>query len=278
MLREENDTGGGLGLRLWVRDHRRAGTASGRLQAESAEHSWRAVSVRVPGQPGDVPGRGAGRAKSAGAARAGVRYDESRRWIVVRDDHAAGGWFSLLHTVDRRCRGRRSGDEDLLRIGLLQQRDRGPRADRRCRLLQPEGRAPRHCASAVVLLQGDRNLAPRLCLYAAGLRRQHEDEVSGALPAARLGRKRAGLARSGTRRRDHGQPHRREEGEAHDRRHGQPQCGEARRERSLVLRARSPDAGSTRATARRPAPPLPDARQVPAAAAEARWPAACSPR
>ena len=133
-------------------------------------------------------------------------------------------------------------------------------------------------APAVVLLEGDGDVAPRLRLHAAGLRHQHEDEISGAVSAARLGRERARLARSGARRRHHGQPDRGEKGQAHDHRHGQPERGEAGRERSVVLRPGIADAGRPSAPAGARRRPRADARPVRAAAVEARWPAASSPR
>ena len=54
-----------------------------------------------------------------------------------------------------------------------------------------ERRCPRAGASALVPLQGHRQVAARLRLHAAGLRHQHQDEISGAVSAARLGRKRS---------------------------------------------------------------------------------------
>jgi hypothetical protein len=94
--------------------------------------------------------------------------------------------------------------------------------------LKPEGRRSRHRASAVVPVKGDRELASRLRLHAAGLRHQHEDEVSRVVSVARMGRERAGLARAGPRGRDLGQPHRPTAGQAHDHRDGQPECRKAR--------------------------------------------------
>ena len=87
------------------------------IASQSPEHPRRAVSVHLPGPPGDVPGRGAGRAESAGATRAGLRYEQSGGWAVVRDDHAAGRRLPLLHAVDRWRGCRRSGDPHVLRLG-----------------------------------------------------------------------------------------------------------------------------------------------------------------
>ena len=55
------------------------------------------------------------------------------------------------------------------------------------RLLRREGSAARPREPAVVLLEGDRQVAAVLCLHAAGLRHQHARALSGPLPAARLG-------------------------------------------------------------------------------------------
>ena len=160
------------------------------------------------------------------------------------DDHAAGDRLPLLHPLHRRRRGRGPRDADVLRLGLLQQRHRGAGAGRR--LLRHERRAARAGAPALVPLEGHGNLAARLHLHAARLRHQQQSEISGAVSAAWVGRERARVARSGSRRRDHGQPDRGEESQTHDHRHGQPERGEARRERSVVLRSWVDDASGPR--------------------------------
>ena len=168
---------------------------------------------------------------------------------MVHHDHAASGRVPLLQPGDRWRRHRGSGDTDVLRLGLVQQRHRGARAHGRRRLLRPEGRAAGDGATAVVLVEGDGDLASRLRLHAAGLRHQREDEISGVVPAARVGRERARLARARARRRHHGQPDRGEKGQAHDHRHGQPERGEAGRERVPLRRARIDHAGRSPASA-----------------------------
>ena len=102
--------------------------------------------------------------------------------------------------------------------GKDDQRDRDPREGRR--LLSPQGRAARRGPRALVLLQDDRGLEAHLRLHPARLRRRSRHAVSGAVPAARRGRGRTGLAEPGAHGLHHGQPDRREEGEADARGHG----------------------------------------------------------
>ena len=76
--------------------------------------------------------------------RVGGGFDMSKGpdglWYV--DDHAASGGLSLLHTLCRRRHRRRSVDANVLRIRLLQQRDRSARTGGR-RVLRAERRTAR---------------------------------------------------------------------------------------------------------------------------------------
>ena len=85
---------------------------------------------------------------------------------------------------------------------------------------EPRERAARRSPAAAVSVESHRRVAPRVRLHAARLRQQHEDPVSGALPAARRRRERDELDQAGARQPHPRQPHRRRQGQADDRRHG----------------------------------------------------------
>ena len=74
---------------------------------------------------------------------------------------------------------------DVLRIRLVEQRHRDPRVRRR--VLRREGRAARPRGAAALLLDGHPPVASRLRLHASRLRQQGPQQLSGALPAARVG-------------------------------------------------------------------------------------------
>ena len=98
----------------------------------------------------------------------------------------------------------------------------------------PHGRvSQQHYYSTVT-----RPVAPRLRLHAARLRQQGPQQLSGALPAARLGRRRDRLVPAGTRRAHHGQPDRGGQSQADDHRHGQPERRQSRARARRSSRAR----------------------------------------
>ena len=181
--------------------------------------------------------------------RIGPGFDMTQgpRRHLERHDHAARRRLPLLLAADRRRRGRGSVDAHLLRIRLAEQRDRSAGTGRR--VLRAPGCAPRPRQPAVVPLESHRQVAARLCLHAARLRQRRQKELSRAVSAARVGRRRNRLVPAGTRRRHPRQPDRGEEGDADDHRDGQPERGETRRERGDV-RGAGPGTAAVRRAAR----------------------------
>ena len=245
-------------LRLRVHVRACLGTASGRLQAECAQHPERPVPLHLPRQPGHVPRRRAGCPEGDGPAGSWLRDEQGARTASGTSRPRRRSWASTT-TRSRstapwwrtRRRGRSSGPAST----TAGSKSRIRTADYYTLKNVPHGQVRQRWYYSTVTGA----VAPRLRLHAARLRHEYQGEVPRALPAARLGRERAGLACPGARRRDHGQPDRGEEGQAHDHRHGQPQCREAGRERRALRRAR----GASRR-------PCPSRRRPPGAAAAGR--------
>ena len=167
-------------------------------------------------------------------------------WSVT--DHAARRRLPLLHAADRRRRGRGSVDAHLLRIRLAEQRHRS--AGTRRRVLPAPGCAARPREPAVVPLEGHGHsgvarLSTRRPITTAPRRKSY--------PVLYLlhgwGEDETGWYRQGHVDDHPRQPDRGKESDADDRRDGQPERGEARRERDAV-RGAGPGAAAVRHAAR----------------------------
>ena len=93
-----------------------------RLQAFFAQYSQRALPVHQSGSQRGFPSGSAESPKSAGALGRHARHDARGGRTVDRDHSAAGGRFPLLRDRRRRLHGGGSGNANVLRFRLGQQR------------------------------------------------------------------------------------------------------------------------------------------------------------
>ncbi len=220
-----------------------AGTAAAQPPAdcrpEWPEHPRCAVSVRLPRQPGHIPGRGARRPEGANPAGSGIRHEQGPDglWYVTTPPQVVGFHYYTL-SID----GAVVADpatRTFFGSGFYNSA-----------IEVPEPGADGDYYQAKDVRTGQVRQQRYYSKVTGAWRRAYvytppeydtdaQSQVSRPVPAARLGRERAGLARAGTRRRDHGQPDRREEGQADDHRHGQSERREAWRECGAVFRARN---------------------------------------
>ncbi len=159
-----------------------------------------------------------------------------RRRVGRHHGRPAGRRVPLLPPDGGRRHVQRPGHAELLRLHPLgeRHRDPGPRSG----FLRAEGRAARAACSRCC----SPRRAPAPCAVPSSTRRpatrRTRQALSGAVPAARLGRGRDGLEQSGPRQPDHGQPDRRGQNQAlphrddlrHDQRREDRRPGELRRE------------------------------------------------
>ena len=112
--------------------------------------------------------------------------------------------FHYYHLYGGRGHVQRSRHVELLRFHPLgkRHRDSGPRP----RLLRAQGCAPRPGAADSFPVEEHGHRAPRVRLHAARLRQGPQQALSGAVPAAWLGRGRNRLEQPGPCQPDHGQP------------------------------------------------------------------------
>ena len=136
--------------------------------------------------------------------RAESRHGEAAGRRVERHHRAARAGPALLH-ADRGRRGDGRHRQPLV-LRRQQVRERRRSAGTRLDLLHDPGRAARPGARGLVLVEGDRHVAPRAGVRAARVRREDERALSRALPAARRRRGRDRLGAPGTRQRHPRQP------------------------------------------------------------------------
>ena len=188
------------------------------------EHSWRAVSLHLSGQPRHVSRRRARRAEGESPDRSGLRHEQGTRWVVVRDDPPqVVGFHYYTLSID----GAVVADpatRTFFGSGYDNSAFEVPDPDGDYYSLKdvPHGQVRQQRYFSNVRGHGGVPTSIRRLTTTPTRRRSTRCCI-----CCTAGEKTSRVGHPGPRRRDHGQPDRREEGQAHDYRHGQPQCGEA---------------------------------------------------